>query len=45
MCVKSSVPYRRTSRLAKLAPWLLLWVAAPMPLWLALLMSALMGGR
>lgn len=26
-------------RLARLLPWLLLWVAAPAPLWLALGMS------
>lgn len=36
MSTKSFVPYRPASRLARLAPWLLLWLAAPMPLWLAL---------
>lgn len=30
---------RRHGRLARLMPWLLLWVAAPAPLWLALGMT------
>lgn len=29
----------RRTRLAQLLPWLLLWVAAPAPLWLALGMA------
>jgi hypothetical protein len=39
MKAKSLVPLRPASRLERLAPWLLLWVAAPLPLWLALGMS------
>lgn len=29
--------------LARCAPWLLLWVAAPMPLWIALVMAMFYG--
>lgn len=32
-------PVRFLGRIAQLLPWLLLWVAAPAPLWLALGMS------
>lgn len=35
----SSASSRFRGRLAQLLPWLLLWVAAPAPLWLALGMS------
>jgi hypothetical protein len=44
MSAKTIVPFRRASKLARSLPWLLLWVAAPMPLWLALLIRFLMAG-
>lgn len=43
MSARGLVPLKPASRVVRLLPWLLLWVAAPMPLWIALAMSFVMG--